>query len=81
MAGGLTFGTTPRSCIIKEAGEEAGIVDPEVLKLIRSIGITSNCRTNPYFRRRVQYNFELDVTDLSDFEVNPVDGEVESFEF
>ena len=81
VAGGINVETTPSECIKKEAFEEAGIIDEQILEKIREIGTTSHCSSKSCFSKSIQYNYELDVSEFENFEAEPTDGEVESFKF
>jgi len=81
VAGGLPYGLSPRECIEKEAGEEAGIFDKKLLESILYIGSTWYTKADPYYGFRKQFCYQLDVTDYSEFEPNAIDGEVDSFEW
>jgi len=81
VAGGLPYGLSPRECIQKEAGEEAGIFDDELLEKISFIGTTWYTKANPCYGFRKQFCYQLDVTSYPEYEPDAFDGEVDSFEW
>ena len=81
VAGGINYGMSPRECILKEAYEEAGIDDENILQKIVAIGMTSNCYAKTCYMKETQFNYKLDVSEFENFEPKIIDGEVELFKF
>lgn len=61
----------------KEAEEEAGIIDGNILKNIKYIGNTTYLYATNYYGPRIQFNYKLKVD--HNFKPVPTDGEVANF--
>ncbi|KAL7750779.1 hypothetical protein RI367_003736 [Sorochytrium milnesiophthora] len=79
VAGGITYGDTPRSCIIRECMEEASI-PVEIASKVQATGAISYVAINHLgICPEVQYVFDLQMPPPSEFQPAINDNEVHGF--
>lgn len=80
VAGGIATGELPLDCIVRECAEEASLSEEIVRKHIRATGtISYNLReARGFIQPTIQYIYDLHLP--QSVELQPMDGEAESFE-
>lgn len=80
VAGGITAGDGQYESMVRECGEEAGLPDRLVRKVMRQTGVISYFYRTPSGWRQPEVEYTYDIPLPSDVLLRPVDGEAESFE-
>lgn len=78
VAGGVSSGLSPWACLVKEAGEEAGLPEALLRDAVAVPPIGYAMERAEGLRRDHLHCFDLEL--LADFVPRPVDGEVAGFE-
>ncbi|UZJ56471.1 hypothetical protein CBS101457_005791 [Exobasidium rhododendri] len=81
VAGGITAGDLPFESMVRECGEEAGLEEDLVRRVMRQTGVISYFyRTQPAKWCQPEVEFTYDIPLEPSTILHPVDGEAESFE-